>query len=152
MKYKVELLEGFKLIGFSKEFLSESSFIDIPNYWDEVFLSSSEKIKNIISEYSIGGYGVCIETDNGKKCQYMIAGKYTGGIVPDGLTVFEFPKIMWAKFECEGPIPEALQALSNQIFNDWIIHNLEYQLAEKYNIEWYENGNHCQIWIPVKKK
>ncbi|MDE5867424.1 MAG: effector binding domain-containing protein, partial [Anaeroplasmataceae bacterium] len=106
MKYKVELLEEFKLIGFSKEFLSESSFIDIPNYWDEVFLSSSEKIKNIISEYSIGEYGVCIETDNGKKSQYMIAGKYTGGIVPDGLTVFEFPKIMWAKFECEGPIPE----------------------------------------------
>lgn len=152
MKYKVEILESFKVIGFSKEFLSDNSFKEIPEYWNEVFLSSSEKIKTIVSDYHIGEYGVCIETDNGQKCQYMIAGKYLDGPVPEGLTVFEFPKMMWAKFECVGEMPEAIQALSNQIFNDWMINNLEYQLAKKYNIEWYENGNHCQIWIPVKKK
>lgn len=152
MEYKIEILENFKVIGFLKEFPSDSSFKEIPKYWDEVFYSSSEKIKSMISKYSIGEYGVCIEIENGQKCKYMIAGKYLDGPVPEGLTVFEFPKMMWAKFECVGPLPEAIQELSNQIFNDWIIQNLEYQLAEKYNIEWYENGNHCQIWIPVQKK
>ena len=87
-------------------------------------------------------------------------GKYTGGDVPEGMVVYEFPGSDWAVFTCIGPIPDALQSVNTQIFREWLPGNPEYELCGNANVEWYDciNGEktdpdyHTAIWVPVKRK
>ena len=111
----------------------------------------------------IGEYGVCIDdesiADQGKIC-YLVAGKYVGGEVPEGMKVYEFPQGEWAIFDCVGPVPEALQSLNTRIFREWLPGNPDYEISGNANVEWYDcmNGEktdpdyHSAIWIPVKRK
>ena len=87
----------------------------------------------------------------------MIAGRYKGGPVPEGMKLFTFPKLDWAKFKCVGPLPTALQSLNTKIFQEWLPGNAEYEMSAGFNIEWYsvgENGPDYEscIWFPIKKK
>lgn len=94
------------------------------------------------------------------KFVYLVAGKYAGGDVPDGMMVYEFEQGEWAVFECVGAIPDALQSLNTRIFQEWLPGNAEYELSGGANVEWYDpvNGKstdsdyHSAIWIPVKRK
>ena len=111
-------------------------------------------------ENCIGEYGVCIDDIGEDKFRYLVAGKYTGGEVPEGMVVYEFPRGDWAVFDCIGPIPEALQSLNTQIVKEWLPGNPDYELCGNASAEWYDcvNGEktdkdyHSAIWIPVKKK
>lgn len=104
-------------------------------------------------------YGVCIDDIGNGKFHYLIAGKYTGGEVPEGMRLVELPQGDWAKFKCVGPMPGAFQTLNSQIFQEWLPGNPDYEIAGKYNIEWYScDGNptgedyESGIWIPVKRR
>ncbi|MBQ2031640.1 MAG: GyrI-like domain-containing protein, partial [Lachnospiraceae bacterium] len=61
-----------------------------------------------------------IDDIGGGKFRYLVAGKYTGGSVPEGMVVYEFPRSDWAVFNCIGPIPEALQSMNTRIFREWL--------------------------------
>ena len=169
MNYTVSPMWGFKAIGFEREFSYETAYKEIPKFWDEI----CEKFCNhtiyagkapscpeeqAIIDNCIGEYGVCIDNLGNGKFRYLIAGKYTGGAVPEGMTLFEFPQGEWAKFSCTGPIPQTLQALNTQIFRDWLPGNPEFEMAGCYNIEWYScDGEQTDadyrsgIWIPVRR-
>ena len=88
----------------------------------------------------------------------MVAGRYNGGEVPDGMVVHEFEKTDWAVFNCVGPNPETLQRINTQIFKEWLPGNPDYEFCGNANVEWYDDGDmnnqsyHSEIWIPVKKK
>jgi AraC family transcriptional regulator len=88
----------------------------------------------------------------------MIAGKYNGGTVPNGIKLLTVPAASWAKFRCYGPMPGALQTVNTKIFNEWLPGNPDYEIAMGVNIEWYSMGNmntpdyESAIWIPVKAK
>ncbi len=169
MDYTVEKMEGFQVIGFEREFSFDSSYAEIPKFWDEIsekYLAPlysrnppQDEISRAAAVNKIGKYGICID-DAGKKgvFRYLIAGKYLGGKVPQGLTVFEFPALEWAKFRCVGPMPDALQSVNTQIFQEWLPGNPDFEIAMGANIEWYssENMNNADyesaIWIPVKRK
>ena len=160
----------FKLIGFQRIFDTETAYEEIPKYWDEL----CEKYANNVyagnepaNEYEqalidncIGEYGVCIDDAGKGKCRYLVAGKYTGGDVPEGMVLYEFPRGEWAVFNCTGPIPEAFQALNTRIFREWLPGNPEYELSGNAVVEWYDcvNGEktdpdyHSAIWLPVKRK
>lgn len=170
MDYVVEKMPSFKFIGFTKEFSVETSYNEIPIYWNEIcskyftpFMNKREpqnEIEEAISNNHIGEYGVCIEgPDANGKFIYMIAGIYKGGNVPNGLEIHELPAMEWAKFSCTGPMPGALQSVNTKIFKEWLPNNLEYEIAMGANLEWYSSeGNTTDIdyksaiWIPVKRK
>ena len=91
--------------------------------------------------------------------RYLIAGVYTQGDVPDGMTIYEVPALYWAKFSCVGPLPGALQSVNTKIFSEWLPNNSEYELAAGVSLEWYSSEGKTSdadyesaIWIPVKKK
>lgn len=168
MDYKVEKQRAFKIIGFSKEFSFNTSYEEIPKYWNEIFgkyktnffsdNAPTNEIEQAVFDNGIGEFGVCID-DVGKdgKFRYMIAGRYRGGNVPPEMEVYEFPETEWAKFRCIGTMPEALQTVNTQIWSEWLPGNNEYELAGKYNVEWYSTGTmdsnyESAIWIPVKRK
>lgn len=171
MDYLVEKEESFKVIGFEKEFSTEDLYRQIPKYWDEFCAQyctqknpmhgakPENEVEEAVCSYHVGMFGVCLD-DAGEdgKFRYMIAGKYTGGSVPEGMKVYEFPDMQWAKFLCKGPLPGALQAVNTKIFREWLPGNPDYEIAMGANIEWYSEGDtesvdyESAIWIPVKNR
>ena len=170
MDYKITPMFPFKVIGFQKVFDNETAYAEIPKYWDEICEKYAFNVyagnapanpyEQALVDNCIGEYGVCIDDIGGGKFRYLIAGKYTGGDVPEGMVVYEFPRSDWAVFNCIGPIPEALQTVNTQIFQEWLPGNPEYELFGNASVEWYDcvNGEktdpdyHSAIWVPVRKK
>lgn len=164
MDYTIEKMDMIKVIGYDRNFSYETSYTEIPKFWDEFCKNctddkNNEEVKKVIEECMIGEFGICIEDVPGnKEFRYMIAGKYNGGNVPEGMKIFEIPEIKWAKFKCRGPLPGALQSVNTKIFIEWLPGNPDYEIAMGMNIEWYSNEDckafdyESEIWIPVKEK
>ena len=169
MNYKVMKKAGLKVIGFEKEIdVSQSSAL-IPKFWDEIYdkyvsvLSSGKAPKNALEQaivrHHIGDFGICV--DGGKDTlRYIIGGEYRAGDVPEGMTVYTFDECEWAVFDSFGPMPEAIQSLSDQIYREWLPGNPDFELAGNANVEWYDpacpdqsaSDYHAAVWIPVKRK
>ena len=170
MDCKITTMFGMKLIGFERVFSMETAYAEIPKYWDEICEKYANNVyagnppanayEKALVDNCIGEYGVCVDDIGGGKFRYLIAGKYTGGEVPEGMAIYEFPRGEWAVFDCVGPIPEALQSLNTRIFKEWLPGNTEYELSGNANVEWYDcvSGEktdpdyHSAIWLPVKRK
>ncbi len=170
MNYKITKMFPLKVIGFQKVFNCEDSYEKIPLYWDEICEKYANNVyagnppanawEKALIDNCIGEYGVCIDDLQDGKFRYLIAGKYCGGEVPEGMVLYEFPAGEWAIFDCIGPMPKALQEVNTHIFKEWLPNNLEYEMAYPANIEWYDCANgektnldyHSAIWIPVRKK
>ncbi len=169
MEFTVEKMSGFKVIGLAKESGSGDGYEDIPKFWDEFCEKyevpllggklPTDALEQAVLDNKIGEFGVCIDDVGTEgKFTYMIAGRYMGGNVPEGMMVYELPDMDWAKFKCVGPMPEALQAVDARIWKEWLPGNEEYEMAGKYNIEWYDTGDTqakdylSEIWIPVVRK
>ena len=170
MDHKITPMFPFKVIGFQKEFDYETAYDRIPRFWDEVCEKYAKNVyagnepanpyEQALVDNCIGEFGVCIDDVGGGKFRYLVAGKYTGGPVPEGMALYEFPRGEWAVFDCVGPIPDALQRLNTRIFREWLPGNPDYELCGNANVEWYDcvNGEKTDpdyrsaIWVPVKRK
>lgn len=169
MDYVVEKMEGFKVIGFQKEFTYDNAYSEIPKFWSEEFCAKyiplmqgkkpSGEVEETICSCNIGEFGICIDDvleDN--KFRYIIAGKHIKGKIPEGMVSYEFPDMEWAKFSCNGPMPQAMHTLNTKIFKEWLPGNPDYEIAMGANIEWYTTGDmesadyKSGIWIPVVRK
>lgn len=169
MNYRIEKMTNFKIIGFKRKFNMETSLSEIPKFWDEVFGSYAKKLysqhklpenatERAFVENQIGMYGACIddETETQGDFNYMIAGPYCGGAVPEGLEIFEFEASEWAKFDC---VMKTIQETTQKIFSEWLPTNKDFEMTSGSSIEWYSSDdepfdqNHkCSVWIPVKRK
>ena len=170
MDYKITPMFPFKVIGFQKVFDNETAYTEIPKFWDEICEKFAYNVyagnapanpyEQALVDNCIGEYGVCIDDIGGGKFRYLIAGKYTGGAIPDGMMVYEFPRNEWAVFDCIGPNPQTLQSVNTRIFSEWLPGNPDYELSGNATVEWYDcvNGEmtdpdyHSAIWVPVKRK
>lgn len=168
MDFVVENMKSFKVIGFAKEFHYDTSYKEIPEFWGEVFskyvgpLMKKDKpeseIEKTICNCGVGEYGISLGDVGNGIFKYMIAGVYTEGEVPEGMSVYEIPEAQWAKFACKGPLPGALQSVNTKIYNEWLPGNPDYEISMGYNIEWYSKEDQSSIdydsaiWIPVKRK
>ena len=168
LDFTVSPMFGFKVIGFERIFSMENSYGEIPKFWDElrekylgaVWSGKKElsEIEQAVKDNCIGEYGVCIDDIGGGKFRYLVAGKYCGGKIPEGMTLFEFSDLEWAKFNCTGSMPNALQNVNTKIFKEWLPGNPDYEMSAGCNIEWYDNSPmdgedyKSAIWIPVKRK
>ena len=170
MDYKIKTMFNLKVIGFQKEFDEETAYAEIPKFWDEICEKYAKNVyagnppanpyEKAIVDNCIGEYGVCIDDLGNGKFRYLVAGKYAGGEVPEGMAVYEFLQGEWAVFDCYGPIPKALQDVNTRIFKEWLPGNPDWELCGNANVEWYDcmNGEktdpdyHSAIWIPVKKR
>lgn len=170
MECRITPMFPFRLIGFQKVFDAETALAEIPAFWDEICEKYAANVyagnppanpyEQALADNCIGEFGVCIDDLDDGRFRYLIAGRYAGGEVPDGMILYEFPRSSWAVFNCIGPLPDALQRLNAQVFSEWLPGNPDYELCGNATIEWYDciNGEktdadyHSAIWIPVKKK
>lgn len=170
MDYVVEKMQQFQLVGFVREIAFETSYDDIPRFWDDIYSTyhqrlyqgdaPTDKLDEAILNHRIGEFGICMgDEKNSKTFRYMIAGKYQGGEIPVGLEICSFPAQEWVKFKCIGPLPDSLQQVNTQIFKEWLPGNKEFEISGTCNIERYSSeknmqdaAHHSEIWIPVNRK
>lgn len=170
MDYRVTGMFPFRVIGFQRVFDNDTAYQEIPKFWDEICEKHAANIyagnppanawEQAIVDNCIGEYGVCVDDVGDGRFRYLIAGKYAGGEVPEGMALYEFPQGEWAVFDCVGPIPESLQRLNTRIFREWLPGNPDFEFRGEANVEWYDcvNGEktdpdyHSAIWIPVKRR
>jgi AraC family transcriptional regulator len=157
MDYKIVEKEAFTVMGASRMFNVDSSFVEIPKFWDEHYNAGKEKVV-------CGMYGVCIEEGSNGEFEYLIADNYMPwNDIPNGYVTKVIPKHTWAVFPCKGPMPNALQETNKKIYSEWLPTCREYIIAAGYNIEMYSKASdypkgtqdenyYSEIWIPVKRK
>ena len=170
MEYRIAPMFPFRLIGFQRVFSNDTAQEEIPKFWDEICEKYAANVyagnppadpfEKALVDNCVGEYGVCIDDLGADRFRYLIAGKYAGGEVPEGMTVYEFPRGDWAVFDCVGPIPEAIQSLTAAIFREWLPGNPDWELCGSASVEWYDclRGEKTDpdyrsaVWLPVKKK
>lgn len=150
MDYKIVEKAAFTVMGRSKSFNMETSYSEIPKFWQE-HMSSGENNR------VCGQFGICIDS-NGKNFDYLIADLYKPWEdVPDGYVTRAVPAGTWAVFPCRGALPKALQDVNTQIWSEWLPNCREYKLGGNYNIEMYAppaddpDKTYSEIWVPVVK-
>lgn len=150
LEYKIVKKEQFTVMGRVRTFNVDTSYAEIPKFWEEHLGSDHSKIV-------CGMYGVCMDSD-GKEFEYMIADNYLPwNEVPEGYVTKVIPAGTWAVFPCRGALTKSLQEVNTRIWSEWLPSCKDYKLAGNYNIELYatiaENPDdcYCEIWIPVEK-
>lgn len=158
MDYRLVKKEAFTVLGVSKMFGYGEAKKEIPPFWQEHYASGNGK-------YVCGMFGINIDIQKGnEKFEYMIADPYNPSMdIPEGFVVKTIPAFTWAVFPCQGGLPNSLQDLNTKIFSQWLSESREYEIAEGYCVEMYDDPEkypkgteddnyYTEIWIPVKKK
>lgn len=151
MDYRIVEKAQFTVMGVSRKFNSETSYQEIPKFWEEHFRNGGgEKVK--------GMFGVCIDSrDNGSAMEfdYLIADVYDPcAEIPEGCVTRVIPAGTWAIFPCS---VKTLQDVNTKIWSEWLPNCKDYKLAGNYNIEMYTEmcddpaKQYSEIWIPVVK-
>ena len=131
MDYKIVEKSAFTIMGRCRRFNANTSYEEIPKYWDEHFATGG-------GETVVGMFGACIDGD-GKEFDYLIADiYYPWREIPEGYETRIFEAGTWAVFRFEGDCPKALQDLNTQIWSEWLPNSKEYELAANYNFEFYK--------------
>lgn len=167
MNYKVETMGEFTVVGFEKIVSNERGFQECPACWAEFQRSYMQPIlahgqpetalEQALVDNGIGEFGVCVCLGQ-NNFRYLVAGRYRGGDVPEGLSLHSFPAMTWLKFTTRGPMPTAIQALNTEIFMEFFPHHPEWEPEMAVNVEWYSMGDTASaayesgIWVPVRKK
>ena len=147
LDYSIVEKAPFTIIGVKRPFNSDTSYQEIPKFWDE-WLALGEK------RPVMGTFGVCIDMD-GKDFDYWIADLYfPWEDVPEGCETRLIPGSLWAQFPCT---VSTLQDTNTKIWSEWLPALQGYTLAGDYDIEVYlppEEGSKemkVYIWVPLKQ-
>ena len=147
MDYRIVEKAPFTIVGVKRPFNSDSSYQEIPKFWDE-WLTQGEK------RPIMGTFGVCLDM-KGKDFDYWIADLYfPWEDIPEGCETRVIPGSAWAQFPCT---IKTLQYTNTRIWSEWLPALQGYSLAGEYDIEVYlppEEGSDdmkVYIWVPLKK-
>ena len=144
MEYKIVEKAAFTVVGVGKRFNSETSYVEVPKFWDEYYEGVGCKGMN-------GMFGACVDCDGGN-FDYYIADLYQPWQeIPEGCKTVSFDSGEWAVFPWHGKCPEALQTVNTWIWSEWLPGTKEYKMRASYNLEVYLSDTEGEIWIPVEK-
>ena len=150
LEYKVVKKEQFTVMGRGRKFNSDTSYEEIPKFWQEHMESDDKEIVH-------GMFGICLDVD-GKEFEYLIADNYRPWKeVPEGYVTRVIPAGTWVVFPCRGALPKALQDVNTKIWSEWLPSCKAYKMSGNYNIEMYtppcENpqDQYSEIWVPVEE-
>ena len=148
LNYRIVEKAPFTIVGVKRPFNSDTSYQEIPKFWDE-WLAQGEK------RPVMGTFGVCIDM-NGKDFDYWIADLYfPWEEIPEGCETRVIPGSLWAQFPCT---LATLQETNTKIRSEWLPNLKGYSLSGDYDIEVYlppeeESGEmNVFIWVPLKKE
>lgn len=148
MDYRIEEKAAFTVMGRKRSFNMESSYQEIPKFWEE-------HMKDGGSEVVCGMFGLCIDS-SGSNFDYLIADNYLPWkAIPDDYETRTLPAGTWAVFPCK---MKTLQDINTKMWKEWLPNCKDYKLGGNYNIELYAPPceediaeSYCEIWLPIEK-
>ena len=147
MDYRIVEKAPFTIVGVKRPFNSDTSYQEIPKFWDEWLARGKDRP-------IMGTFGVCIDM-KGKDFDYWIADLYfPWEDVPEGCETRVIPGSLWAQFPCT---IKTLQDTNTKIWAEWLPALQGYTLAGEYDIEVYlppEEGSDdmkVYIWVPLNR-
>lgn len=150
MDIKIEKEKAFSIIVITKQFNEETSFENVPKFWDEYY---EKGYQNVVPPM----LGICINNTEGLEFEYGIGSlKDYCNEVPEEFKQIDIPEHLWGKFYTKGKMPIAIQNLWKEVIG-WI-ENSEYEIAANYDFECYSEGDSDSddyvsgIWVPLKLK
>ncbi len=159
MDYKIVEKKEFQVIGkvLRVSCKDGENFRRIPEFWNQCNSDGTvEKLCTIGTGNAV--YGICMDMDFEKEMMsYMIAVEYAGSAEESGITIRKIPAASWAVFTSVGPLPGAIQQVTERIFQEWLPAT-GYEHADAPELEVYPEGDcsaddyRCEVWIPVVKK
>lgn len=161
MNYRIEEHGPMRVVGYklTTSLENDQQYQAIPAFWDGIHQKGGiPPLCALMDSEPMGVLGISAITDwdQSKEMDYYVAvgsSKEPGA----GMDVLEIPPCSWAIFECIGPMPTAIQALSKRIMTEWLP-NSGYEYANAPDIEQYSEGDQraadykSWVWLPVKKK
>ncbi|USB34963.1 AraC family transcriptional regulator [Paenibacillus sp. YPG26] len=156
MKYRMEELGPFRIVGLSERVNTEQAFRVIPQIWataqnQGVF----ERLWQIRAEGDFMGgiLGVCANGEFGEneEFDYLLSVK-SDQDPPEDMVSFDYPACTWAVFDAPGG-PEGIQEIWSRLYTEWVPSSV-YDLAYLPAVENYlppEEGRN-ELWIPVVKR
>lgn len=164
MDYIIEEVKEIEVVGFIQPVATETAYVEIPNIWDRLWqtyvINKEDKaILDMMETCSIGEFAICVDDHRqSDEFRYMIAGRYHGESIPEGMMIYTIPAGTYVKFHCKGPLPGALQSVNTRIYKEWLPQHPEYVFHGNCNVEWYRKGDtqandyESEIWIPVERR
>ncbi len=150
MNIKIEKENAFSIIIITKQFNEETSFENVPKFWDEYY---AKGYQNVVPPM----LGICINNTDGLEFEYGIGSlKDYCNETPEGFKQIDIPEHLWGKFYTKGKMPKAIQNLWKEVIG-WV-ENSEYEIAANYDFECYSEGDSDSddyvsgIWVPLKLK
>lgn len=158
MRYRIVDKPAFKVVGKSMmtSQIANQSYQSIPKFWNK--LNQENFISRSLLPLNIKGnavLGVCYDGKDDGSFAYMV-GVESDDYVTD-LETIVVPAAKWAVFESVGPMPEAIQKVWDDVFQNFLP-NSAYEHAPMADFEKYPAGDntkadyHCEVWIPIVKK
>jgi AraC family transcriptional regulator len=150
MDIKIEKENAFTVIVKIKQFNEETSFEDIPKFWDEYYEKGYQDVVPPM-------LGICFNNSESLEFEYGIGSlkEYCSEVL-EGFKEITIPEHLWGKFYTKGKMPKAIQDLWKEVI-EWV-QNSEYELADNYDFECYSEGDSNSddyisgIWVPLKLK
>lgn len=159
MDYRIEKKGPLRISGLSRRISSENgqNFIQIPEFWNEFSkLEGSECLLKQVGP--LGLIGVCYnDCEVGLAFDYMIGIETPVAIESEQIQILDIPETKWAIFTSKGKLPEAIQSVWAQIFDDFFL-TTSYRHASLPELEVYPEGDTsdesytCEIWIPIMER
>lgn len=150
MDIKIEKEKAFSVIVKTKKFNEETSFENVPEFWDEYY---EKGYQNVVPPM----LGICINNTGSLEFEYGIGSlKEYCNEIPEGFKEINIPENLWGKFYTEGKMPTAIQNLWKEVIH-WV-QNSEYEIAANYDFECYSEGDTDSddyvsgIWVALKDK
>ena len=147
---KIEKENAFSIIVISKQFNEETSFENVPKFWDEYYKNNYQKAVPPM-------LGICINNNDNVEFEYGIGSlKEYCSFVPKGFKEIHIPENLWGKFYTKGKMPITIQNLWKEVI-EWV-DSSEYEISENYDFECYTEGDTDSddylsgIWVPLKIK
>jgi AraC family transcriptional regulator len=158
MKNQIVTKEAFRIVGMKEriQMNNPDSIAKIPAMWGDAIqngLIGNLKKKNDIEPQGV--LGVCVWADQ-NEFDYLLA-VASGQPASDNECEFVIPGGMWAVFESDGALPEAIQSVQNHAFFEWLPSST-YAYDRGTDVEYYPGGDlqspdyRAEVWMPVKCK
>ncbi len=159
MDYRIEQKQAFKVAGISRSISTKdgTNFKQVNQFWQDAAKDGTcERVCAVAAGGSM--YGICMDFEEDmSRFNYMIAADAPKGELPAGMVIRQVPDATWAVFTSTGPLPGAIQQVTQRIFSEWFPAT-GYEHDNAPEIEVYLPGDtssgdyRCEVWIPVKKK
>lgn len=163
MEYRIEKKDAFQVIAVKERVLGggEIGKQEIKNLWMRSRENGLiEKLCQFADPNGVFGdalAGIALDNPHVGDFDYALGACYTGGEVPEGLTVETIPAYTWLIFPCRGQMPDAFVTLCKRIYTEFLPTS-EYQPAGGLCLEIYPGDNvedkdyYCELWLSAEKK